>query len=1613
MENLTSIFWIGPFQDGLAESGADAIGTKLLRLSSRLRKWFPSEGDVLELQPLQRNLDQWIKSSEFKTFQRRSHALCPTIEALYSYYSTILEVTLDDTSCRDFLEDVRDWLSDINFEALALNHENGSDRRSRAGRFTLHRAYQMEWFLALFTHWLLAQREHTPVLTVATDPIESMVSDFYWPRSEIVAQCEGRQEYTALSYYFEEHHVYALMWLGDYLEGSDNLKRRSAQQRLAMTIGLQLMQKGASLDLAKLAAATICEGIGHYRVGGVMAARDTGKWYADRLLPYSGHVAMHHAVEDVALENLSLEALLLVYCEVAVTGGQSAAVEQLGDFAAYLETFGNELGHSVPPMYALAHGEAVTRHFRLLGIRHSIEIMYLFRTESSMNAILERARSEVSPHHFRRYLAVFETYYDYLTLRQKQNLLMFLFESLTNPEEDIRESCARLMGAVIASCDVKGGEALQARRIFSEYFERFVVADVATTPRHRAWIGHALGAFVASLFSHIQTEQLEHLSQALMAYLEHYMDVENVRLYLLKVLRFLPVERLEDEEQGRALRLIYDISLKTTGKLRLEGMEALHGVLSQVQSSVAASFNCDRLFDDPEIELAPVIAAMARRLRVYAPHIDPGLQDFVTEDPSLLYLSNLKTATPAVVKRLQIDMLIELIWHQRVDAFYVAMHFSNLLKVSAYQDVREKAGKALVEIFPLIAHEQRNDIVIELLRALEIEGYQFTKYIPPYLGQLINTLKPSEHSEILQDLIYKVKSANNQICVLVLATATACIEDYLQRGKVNGRILKEMLSILLNGLVHYDSQVSCEAFYQIGVKLFGNTRLSLSARKGLYELVAKKVLSIVTSHDDKDPLYFLSSAAAFNHLYRFMRDAGRALLSLTVSFPERVAFFPGAFDPFSLAHKASACAIRDKGYEVYLAVDEFSWSKRTQPNIVRRNIVKMSIADELDIYLYPKRLIVNIANAIDLRQLCQQFGERPVYLVVGSDVLTHASAYRTEPAKSVLLGMNHIVFERAQGLGNVKDEALLEAVLLEMKGHVERMMLDASIETISSTQIRTYVDENRDISDLTETLVQKFIYDKNLYRREPQFKDTMTVRAMSVEIHEHLDETLLDELSEAFSLTRTSLKDRLNSRRYQQTTRVLLIRSLVDAGRIEGCALFHWLRSGEIYSEFNSQYFTDYIREHASGRILVIDAIIVNPLTSIKSPEQSLLTEALAFCLAKDYSYAVYRNSFHLEDRRVRGTLVRNGFVEISDTSGGTNGDTTGDIIFVVNMTAPITLSLDMKSMIKAPYRMMPKVEQAIEEARERLTSALCAFYPGNLVLGFDRTLIYEHLIHLVCDENQVPTEPTLPRRLGEAMLVPYGEVFKRWIVPNTVTKSLHTERYYDQKGDRYKVKAFPNYLDLEIQASTIKSFNRPVILVDDLFDKGYRFRAIRDHFEKYQIPIKTLAIAILSGRGKAWLEMEGIPVKAAYFIPRIRLWFNESDLCPMLGGDAVDPELWPAVSGQTGGLYNGSIPSINLILPYVFPKYIKGVSPSVVADFSKVCLENAHDLMKSLEEAYLSVHGRNLTMSSLTDVLASPRHPEKGAKLYYEPHIKPSELLAGDLGLLDRILAYYKGDPA
>jgi hypothetical protein len=100
-----------------------------------------------------------------------------------------------------------------------------------------------------------------------------------------------------------------------------------------------------------------------------------------------------------------------------------------------------------------------------------------------------------------------------------------------------------------------------------------------------------------------------------------------------------------------------------------------------------------------------------------------------------------------------------------------------------------------------------------------------------------------------------------------------------------------------------------------------------------------------------------------------------------------------------------------------------------------------------------------------------------------------------------------------------------------------------------------------------------------------------------------------------------------------------------------------------------------------------------------------------------------------------------------------------------------------------------------------------------------------------------------------------------------------------------------------------------------------------------------------------------------------MRSWLIESDLYPFIGGDGI------RVKEQIHS--SPSLPSVNPILPYQFPSFMKGASMEAFYHMSGICLENARDIFLTLEKLYQKKYHRKLTMSRIGEVLAEPRHPD------------------------------------
>ena len=209
-------------------------------------------------------------------------------------------------------------------------------------------------------------------------------------------------------------------------------------------------------------------------------------------------------------------------------------------------------------------------------------------------------------------------------------------------------------------------------------------------------------------------------------------------------------------------------------------------------------------------------------------------QDITSE----VFLDNLKTATPWVVKVVGVELLRDQVEHGLQEhMLHICTHYSNLIKVSERVVVRCNAGDALVHILPMLRRDQRNEVVVELGKGLEMGQYEISKYIPEYLGQAALYLYPSELDEQVLWLKTLLGSPNDSAVSGALNTIGVLLQHY---PAYRGRFVEsaqnyesrrqELLGLLLQGLAHYRPPVRQEALLVTGKLLFESNVLSMDEK---------------------------------------------------------------------------------------------------------------------------------------------------------------------------------------------------------------------------------------------------------------------------------------------------------------------------------------------------------------------------------------------------------------------------------------------------------------------------------------------------------------------------------------------------------------------------------------------------------------------------------------------------------------------------------------------------------------------------------------------------------------------------------------------------------------
>ena len=1254
-------------------------------------------------------------------------------------------------------------------------------------------------------------------------------------------------------------------------------------------------------------------------------------------------------------------------------------------------------GRSRPDAVALATGRKITTVRRLMVTAHNLGVMERLRDLPALRALLEEARSFEGWRGLRTYLAILGEYAPALSREQKALALDFFIELLSHRDDDIRYHAANRIGDLLAEeepfwrKDLPEGIVLRPERTTLDELGRVLALLDLAKPEPEEDMGptervlYGIPIMVRRLLRRADPEMRrrawEQVSDTLSRKLGDGRPL--VGLYVCETLE-VSLEWVDPELRPDLLRFVdawceHPVSATRLMAWRLllalardvEGKpELLAGIRERVEGlteRVGGRFSVAELYLLQEMAMAcdlPTLAERAKKQRKEG-------RDPVRE----VLLRNLKSRVDWVEKKVNCDYLTSSAHRRHGEgrdpgSYYaneVASHFANLLKVSRVEGTRFHAGRCLLELLPLLTLPQRNDLTVELLRSLELDIEAVTRYIPRFLGAAMVSLPDQEFLEVLDDIEGNVRRGNEALQRLLLQTV-GWILLLLQVDRLRGEVLRRLTGILLGSLAESRSSTAVEGFAQLAMVL---ERLSSRQPKDdgrlrlFLNLATKKLLSLVT-HRPGDRVRFFLAASALNHL-----DRAVATLHPPVQFAEKpsVAFIPGTYDPFTIAHQAVVGKALENAAEALVQMDDYSWRKHALPRQLREELAWMALAAVPEAFLAPFRPPVNLASPAGLRHLRHGLGSRRLLLVVGSDVLAGASAYAD--AGSGIFDIEHVLVMR----DDAQAERLLDRIE-RFRGGVVVVPAPPRVRLISSTSLRATLDRREDLETLCHPLVARTLQERRLYVNYPAQKEQVPPPADHV------------VLSTAVSAVPPGLRT------------VVTIAGSRSPDGAKGSTLCT-LTSGEenrrplaaltwrgVSAAALPVMVGDTNLALAGGGRLMGQGALVETVASVEravenAPLQTLFSEALAHWLDA-------------------GMLF--GLVPLPARGGGALADTLGQFgaaipaavkgqeaqpFAVLRLTNPLVLLWDVEGVLQPPYASAPVVRRALDESRRAIAGFFAALAPGAALLHLNEERLKRQVVEWA--KERLAGEPARRRWV----VLGLGRQFSRDIVGNTPTLAIDLERFLTWQG--YEGGSYPlvGSPALELQVAVAGELGRNALLLAPFLDSAEAVVKVVEAASAAGLAVREVLTGVTSAAVRAALELRGIAHSCKAVVPGWLGVLRESVVAPYVGG-------WSIVGREP--LETGSLlPSLPDCLPYHYPHHL-GLDEASALDFSRLALQQAKNLLLAIEDAFRGAEGRLLSVRDLGMVMRTPRCPPLPEGFLPPRERFPSELVAEDIEALARL---------
>ncbi|NMA31698.1 MAG: cytidyltransferase, partial [Candidatus Methanofastidiosa archaeon] len=639
---------------------------------------------------------------------------------------------------------------------------------------------------------------------------------------EFLTDSEINNLYTPIEYKnfiksFYDLHVPEMMYLYQELTKLNVYDHSCAVNHFALNIGRQLLKAGIPVDLGNVSGAAVAHNLGQIACKDSLYEKsnihfNTKIWFENSNAPLIGHIAMYNSIWDLESEILPLESLILIYSNFRINNKNPIQIlplevsynnllsrlrnsdealinrfkkahNRLADFESYLKHLGIQVdmpskdisNNPLNNYFTLMHGNEIIENLKYQALEHNIHLMFRLRNIDTLNSMIEAAKNSPYSNTLKNILNIFEEYSTFFTQQQKTTILLFLYDLLVHPEEDIRNRSAKLMGIIIGSFDgefigkipenpLAADPSAKSHELFEKYLNNIISPDYKITGLHKDRLGDCLKTMVDSLFNKLDKANITDYRDIIIKYFKEISGYDLItQHHLLQAIKFVPWDNCT-EENTDILTSILIHSLQSEYMdirlISLDAIDCLLNVLSDYFKDKISAIIKDFYQKNAPLSERYLIYKIMCKLKLYENNSETFNKFFLDDISNLseIYLTNLKSSTSWISKKIHIDfMLNESLCTANNDVFYTAMHFCNLIRISSNESVRINAGRALLDIMPQLSAVQKNDIAIELLRSLEIEGFELASHIPEYLGQVLLYLNPNEFDEQIHEFNIKIK----------------------------------------------------------------------------------------------------------------------------------------------------------------------------------------------------------------------------------------------------------------------------------------------------------------------------------------------------------------------------------------------------------------------------------------------------------------------------------------------------------------------------------------------------------------------------------------------------------------------------------------------------------------------------------------------------------------------------------------------------------------------------------------------------------------------------------------------------------------------------------------